>query len=453
MSTSLLFQKKEMKTLNCLLMLLGALLLSPTAAAEKVFVLPVEREIDMQAFYHLRSGLNRATENGADLVVLKLNTFGGALDAADSMRTALRRCPLPTVAFVDPNAASAGALIALSCDSVFMSPQASMGSATVVNGSGEPMPEKYQQYMRAIMRATAESHGRDAAGQWRRNPAIADSMVRPDCSISLTATQALSCGFSQGTAVSVHQVLEELDVSTPEIVTYKPSLTDEILGFLASAGVRAILITLILGAIYMEMHTPGLGFAAAVACVATVLFFLPMLVSGTLSAWVILCFIAGVILVALEVFVIPGFGVCGVAGGLAIIVSLAGAIMENDSITGFDLTGAFRALMIILAGGAMAVGIALWLTGKHGPKALRKHTELLTELRNDEGFIGVETDVARFVGHQAVTLTPLRPVGKIEIAHHPAPLSAISENAEYIDAGEKVKITRFENAQLYVVKS
>ena len=135
------------------------ILLATLAAQAKVFVVPIESEIDNRAARHFSLAQRQATEAGADILVVKLNTFGGALDAADSIRTALLRSPLPTVAFVDVNAASAGALIALACDSVYMAPAASMGSATVVNGAGEPMPEKYQSYMSTIMRATAEHHG------------------------------------------------------------------------------------------------------------------------------------------------------------------------------------------------------------------------------------------------------------------------------------------------------
>ncbi len=443
---------------NRLLILLVALisgaasLFSADGAGSTVFVLPLEREIDMQAFRHVRNGLREATDCGADMVVLRLNTFGGALDAADSIRAILRRCPVGTVAYVDPNAASAGALIALACDSVFMSPEASMGSATVVNGAGEPMPEKYQQYMRAMMRATAESHGKTAQGDSlvpRRNPEVADRMVRPDESISLTASQAVAEGYAEGIASNMESVLEQLHMQEARIVVYKPSLSDDILGFLSNAAVRALLVTLILGAIYMEMHTPGLGFAAAVSIVAAVLFFLPMFVTGALSAWVILCFILGVALVALEVFVIPGFGVCGVAGGIAIIASLCGAIMESDAVTGFDFTGMVNAFFTILAGAALAIVAAIWLTGKHGPKIIRRHTELMTELKNSEGFVGVDMSLGKYVNTEGVTHTDMRPAGKIIIGKEILP--AVSAG-EFIRKGSHVRVIRFENAQLIVEK-
>lgn len=451
-----------MKTIHQLLLLLLLSLISPlmsTAVESKptVFVVPIEREIDMQAFHHLRSGCREAANSGAGLLLVKLNTYGGALDAADSMRTVLLRSEIPTVAFVDHNAASAGALIALACDSVFMSPGSSMGAATVVNGSGEPMPEKYQSYMSSIMRATAEHHGRKEVlgtdsvmvSVWRRNPDTAAAMVNPGKALSFTAVQAVEAGYAEGIATSVEDVTELLGMENATIRTYEPATTDSILGFLANGAVQAILVTLILGGIFMEMHTPGLGFAAAVASVAAVLYFLPMLVTGSMPAWVIIAFIAGVVLVALEIFVIPGFGIAGVAGGVAIFASLVGALMANDPITGFDITGVFQSFMIVGAGLVLAIVLIIYLTSSKGPKCFRRHAELMTTLENSEGFVGVDMSVARFVGSLGKAVTDMRPAGKIIIGDHT--FDAVS-TGPFIPAGREVKAVKYENAQLYVVE-
>ncbi len=433
-----------------LLMLVAAL---PAAASSKVFVIPVQREIDMTAAREFLSGCRRATDMRADFVVVKLNTYGGALDAADSIRTAIMRLEIPTIAFVDNNAASAGALIALACDSVFMAPGASMGSATVVNGQGEPMPRKYQSYMINMMRATAEHHGRYSAGpdsgQWRRSPEIAAAMVEPDTSLSLTADAALSVHYAEGIAADLPAVLEQLDIQEPTIETYNPSFSDTLLGFLASAGVRAVLVMFILGGIYMEMHSPGLGVAAAVAIVAAVLYFLPMIVSATLPAWILITFIAGVVLIALEVFVIPGFGVTGICGMVAVAVALCGAAMSSDSITGFDMSSLGNALITLGIGSALAILAVLYLTSPRGPKFLRNHTRLTAELTDSDGFIGVDMTPARYVGQEATTVTILRPAGKIAVGS--TTFDAVS-TGEFIPAGRNVKIVKYENAQLYVAE-
>ncbi len=417
-----------------------------------VYVVPVETEIDNSAFRHFSKAIKEARDINAAAFIVKLNTFGGALDAADSIRTALLRLDMPTVAFVDINAASAGALIALACDSVYMAPAASMGSATVVNGAGEPMPAKYQSYMSTMMRATAEHHGKMMRGDsmvWRRDTAIAASMVNPDISVSLTATQAVDCGFADGIAPDLNAVIADLNMSGAPVVTYNSSFTDTLLGFLSNAAVRAILVMLILGGIYMEMHTPGLGFAAAVACIAAVLYFLPALIGGALPAWVLLCLIGGLVLIALEVFVIPGFGVCGIAGIIAVAVALVGVMLNTDAVTGFDMASVTRAIIIVGVGSIAALAIVLYLTSSHGPKCLRRHSELMTELKNSDGFIGVDMQPAKFVGQSARTVTVLRPAGKIEIGSEI--FDAVS-TGPFINPGKTVKVVKYENAQLYVAE-
>lgn len=442
-----------MKNFLLILFLLCVSFAAPAEVLPEVFVIPVETEIDQSAFRHFKQACKQAREHNAGLILLKMNTYGGALDAADSIRTALLRSEIPTVAYIDVNAASAGALIALACDSVYMAPAASMGSATVVNGAGEPMPEKYQSYMSTIMRATAEHHGRKQQGDslvWRRDPVIAANMVNPEISVSLTAGQALECGYADGIAPSIEAVLSDLGRADYPVAYYQSSLSDDILGFLANAAVRAVLVMLIIGGIYMEMHTPGLGVAAAVAAVAAVLYFLPIIVGGTVAAWVLLTFIAGIVLIALEVFVVPGFGVTGICGIVAIAVSLVGAMASTDAVTGFDLSSILQPVIVVGTGCVSALALVLYLTSSHGPEFFRRHSELMTELSVDQGFVGVDMSPARYVGQQAVAVTDMRPAGKIRIGDEV--FDAVS-TGPYIPSGKHLKVLRYENAQLYVAES
>ena len=440
-----------MKRILTGLLLIFGLSLFVRANQGPVFILPMEDEIDARAWQHTRRACSEAEEMGASLFVVRMNTYGGALDSADSIRSALMRLPIPTVAFIDHNAASAGALIALACDSVFMTPGSSMGAATVVNGSGEPMPDKYQAYLSSIMRSTAESHGKRHEGDslvWRRNPALAAAMVRGDSILSFSSSEAETAGFSDGTVTSLEAMLTQLNASDNTRHIYSPNLSDDILGFLSNAAVRAILVMLIIGGIYMEMHTPGLGFAAAVALVASCLYFLPMLASGTLPAWILITLIAGVVLIALELFVIPGFGICGMGGIVAVVVALCAAIVPPTG-SGHEFTLSLLGKPIAITGIGLAAAIALvaWLTSSHGPKCVRRHSELLLTQDVKKGYIGVDMQPARLVGQKARTLTVLRPAGKIMIDSEV--YDAVS-TGEYIEAGSHVRIVRYENAQLYV---
>lgn len=433
------------------------LLVTFAATARRVFVLTVDEEIDATAWRHTSRAIGEATADGAgiDLFVLKLNTYGGAVDMADSIRTALMRLDIPTAAYIDHNAASAGALIALACDTVIMAPHATMGAASVVNGNGEIMPPKFQSYWSSIMRATAMSHGKyipegDSTARWRRDPAIAADMVNPEKAISLTADEAVGCGMADGVADNLSGALDLLGISPEaEVIHYVPTTADRILGFLASAAVRAILITLILGGLYMEMHTPGLGFAAAVAIVAAILYFLPMIATGSMAAWVIILFIIGIVLLALEIFVVPGFGITGISGILCIIASLLGAIINADGLA-VDAQSIGRACGTVTAGILIAGALVWLLTSRFGPRRLRRAAELTREQKTADGYIGVDTAPAAIVGHTGVAVTDLRPSGKVEVD---GTTYDASSTGAFIEARSHVRVVRFEAAQIYVEKS
>lgn len=439
--------------------------ISSFAANIKVYVLRIDDEIGSTTWQYTRNALIEADKQNADMLLVHLNTYGGEVLHADSIRTALLHYSKPVVAFVDNNAASAGALIALACDSVFMRPDASMGAATVVNGvDGAAMPDKYQSYMRAMMRATAESHGKvmkeDSTMQWRRNPLVAEAMVDTRIEVpglidstnvlTFTPDEAIKWGFADGKAESIKDVLNQLNVKEYSIEQYQPKWETMLIGFLTNPAVQAILITLILGGLYFEMHSPGMGFPTVVACTAALLYFLPLCLGGVVSAWVVVLFAIGIVLMLLELFVIPGFGICGISGIAAMGVAIIAALIQSFSIpeTGVTMNAIGKAIGTFMAAILLTVGLAWYLTSRYGPKFVRRHTELMKSQLVEDGYIGVDTSMREYVGHEAEAATDMRPGGKIII--HNQEFDAVSERG-YIAEGTHVIVTRFENAQLYVV--
>lgn len=439
--------------------------ISSFAANIKVYVLRIDDEIGSTTWQYTRNALIEADKQNADMLLVHLNTYGGEVLHADSIRTALLHYSKPVVAFVDNNAASAGALIALACDSVFMRPDASMGAATVVNGvDGAAMPDKYQSYMRAMMRATAESHGKvmkeDSTMQWRRNPLVAEAMVDTRIEVpglidstkvlTFTPDEAIKWGFADGKAESIKDVLNQLNVKEYSIEQYQPKWETTLIGFLTNPAVQAILITLILGGLYFEMHSPGMGFPTVVACTAALLYFLPLCLGGVVSAWVVVLFAIGIVLMLLELFVIPGFGICGISGIAAMGVAIIAALIQSFSIpeTGVTMNAIGKAIGTFMAAILLTVGLAWYLTSRYGPKFVRRHTELMKSQLVEDGYIGVDTSMREYVGHEAEAATDMRPGGKIII--HNQEFDAVSERG-YIAEGTYVIVTRFENAQLYVV--
>lgn len=462
-----------MNVKNYILAIVMAMMSTVAWSAERktVAVIPVDTEIGSTSWRYLQKGLAMANSKQADVVVLHINTYGGTVEHADSMRTAILACKRPVVAFIDNNAASAGALISISCDSIYMCQGANIGAATVVGASGEAMPDKYQSYMRSIMRSTAQSHGKvrrlGADGQWHeqwlRNPLIAEAMVDartvvPEIGddstrvVTFTASEALRHGFCEGIEQSVEGVIEHrLGITNYDVVTFEPSFVDVLVGFFGSGAVQALLIMIIIGGIYFELQSPGIGFPSLAAVVAAVLYFSPLYIDGFAQNWEIIIFVLGVLLLLIEVFVVPGFGIAGISGIALILVSLFFALIQNVSPIDFGYStnhDVVWALITVIAGFLLGVAAVIYLSHKIGSKGFLRRSALLLEQRVDDGYIGVPCDMAAYVGTLAVAHTVLRPSGKVLMPDGRV-LDAVSTGA-FIDAGTQVKVVRFENSQLYV---
>ncbi|MBR5184569.1 MAG: nodulation protein NfeD, partial [Bacteroidales bacterium] len=370
------------------------------------YVIKLHMDIDKAALRTVVKGLAAAEEAGADYCIIDLNTYGGAVDAADSIRTAILKAPFPVISFVNIQAASAGALISIACDSIYMNTGSSIGAATVVNGSGEVMPDKYQSFMRAMMRSTAESQHRD--------PAIAQAMVSKDSVLSLTPSEAIKLGYCEGVAGSVDDVVKAVIAgSSPRIIYQTESILDKIINFLLSPVLQGILLMLIVGGIYIELQTPGIGFPLIASITAAVLYFAPLYLEGLVENWEIALFVFGLILMALEIFVIPGFGVAGISGIICMIAGLALAMVDNDLLVvegSLNLIPILRPLAIVFVSITMSLFTSIFLAAKlYGTKAFSR-IALKTDLTQDDGFVGVEThSLQHLVGLSGVVATDLKP--------------------------------------------
>lgn len=404
----------------------------------------------------------------ADYIIIHLNTYGGALNIADSIRTKILNSNIPVFVFIDNQAISAGALISIACDSIYMRAGGSIGAATVVSQSGEVVPDKYQSFMRSTMRATAESHGRDTviSGndtiiKWHRDPKIAEAMVDPQLKVdgvsdsgqvlTLTAEEALKVGYCEGLAENINGVIGLTGIQNYELKTYKPSTIEAIIVFLLNPIVRALLIILIVGGIYIEMQTPGIGFPLIAAITAALVFFAPSYLHGLAENWEIIVFIVGIVLIAMEIFVIPGFGVAGVSGIILVIVGLTMSLIDNiifeyEGLGAWDkvLKAFFLVIFSLFVSFIMSIILSKRLfTSKSLKLALN------TVQNKDEGYIGIDSHQKEMIGKEGLAFTILRPSGRVEIEGE---IYDAKAEIGYINKGEKVKVIRDEAGQLYVMK-
>ena len=434
-----------------LLFFIQSLFCSPLLySSPLIYKVDIKKEIGSTTWIYLQKALHEAQVLEAEQVLIHLNTFGGGVAEADSMRTAILYSPIPVSVFIDNDAASAGALISIACKKIYMRNGACIGAATVVNGEGEPLPDKFQSYMRGMMRATCEAHGKDSSGNWVRNPSIAQAMVLDSITgkvLTLTANEAVEQGFCDGTASSVDDVITHyMGYSDYELKSFEPSFWDNLKGFLSSPYLQAVLIMIIIGGIYFELQSPGIGVPLLAAGVAAVLYFAPLYIDGLALYWEIIIFAIGILLIILEIFVIPGFGIMGILGIVFLIGGLMLSLLNNTGFNFTFITGNEVLLsFLVVSLGILGAGVLmLYLSSKIGRKGIFNRLALNAD---QEGFQGTPDEPAKAVGMTGITLTDLRPSGKVEVEGEQ--YDAVSERV-FVEKGKKVKVLRYSIGQLYV---
>ena len=375
----------------------------------------LDQNIDPAARRLVTLGLEKAAAAEADYILLDMNTYGGAVDAADSIRNAILRCDRPVISFVNMQAASAGALISIACDSIYMKTGSSIGAATVVDQAGNVMPDKYQSFMRGMMRSTAQATGRD--------PKIAESMVDTANVLSLTPSEAIEVGFCEGVCEDEFEVARKVAGSDDFVIRNMEddiSWLDRLIQFLLNPLLQSIFMMMIIGGIFVEIRTPGIGLPLVTAIVGALLYFAPAYLGDLVSYWEILLFVVGLVLIGVEIFVLPGFGVCGILGIIAVVLSLAFAMVDNAELFHWDgslnLQPILRPIGIVIISASAAIFGSVLLVRKLFATRSFDHIALRQELKADEGFTGVASGLESFVGETVTVFTDLRPSGKVKTA-------------------------------------
>lgn len=324
--------------------------------------------------------------------------------------------------------------------------------------------------MRATIRSTAEAQGYDTVYtvsgdtevHWRRNPQIAEAMVDERIVVpglcdstkvlTLTAREALQWGYCEAIAESVDDIItSRLGYWQYKVEQFEPSFYDDLVGFLQNPVVQGILIMLIIGGIYFEIQTPGVGFPLAVSVIAAILYFAPLYLSGLAASWEILVFLLGIILLVLELLVIPGFGIAGILGLICFFGGLLLALLNNTDFDFFwvPVDSITRGSIVILGGLLGTVLLSLFLMKRIGRKGLFYRVALHAEQNIEDGYVAVSEHLTGMVGREGVAVTVMRPSGKVRIDGDD--YDAISYYNTYLDPSTPVKVVKVENMQLYVV--
>jgi membrane-bound serine protease (ClpP class) len=400
--------EKKLKRLIFLIYLLFGLSL---IAQEKVYYANIEGDIDLGLAPYIRRVVKEAETNFASAIIFRINTFGGRVDAATQIKDAILNSKIRTIAFVDKRAISAGALITLSCEKIVMVPGASMGASTVVDQTGQKQSEKYQSYMRSEMRATAEKNGRRtdiAQGMVDETIIIPDIKDDSTKLVTLTAEEALKYQMADTVLASIDQVKEFFNLQNADVITLDSNWAEDFVRFVNNPIISSLLIMLGLIGLYTEIKTPGWGLAGTVGIVSLAIFFGAGYILELASIIEILLFIIGVILIVLEIFVIPGFGIFGILGIIFMVGGLFLGLISDFHLIDWNIIS----LAIIQLGLTfLFTAIVVFFLLKFLPKTEIWNKLILNAQVASKSGYGAKAAFEHLVGIQGIAFTDLRPSG------------------------------------------
>jgi membrane-bound serine protease (ClpP class) len=409
------------------------------APAGAVYRVPVHGVIELGVAPFVERSIQEAQQAGAAAVILELETPGGRVDAAERIANAIEDSEIPVYAFINRHAYSAGALIALATDRIYMRPASVMGAATPVVGSGEKAPEKIVSAMRSQMRALAEARELD--------PRVAEAMVDEDIAIEgvveagklLTLTTEEAVGLNYAAEVEDWDaLLQELDLGAAPVRVMGVNWAERIVRFLSNPIVAPFLLSLGFLGLIAEIKSPGLGLAGLAGLLSLSLFFGSHMILGLAGIEDLILFGAGVVLIGVEIFIIPGFGLFGVLGGVGV---LAGVYLSL--LGGIPTTPDFAQAGAILSTSILIILLTSWALLRHLPQSsrlTRSGVFLVTKGTRSEGW----ASAARrpdLVGREGVALTDLRPSGTVLVGEER--VDAVSESA-WIEDGTMVRVVSSE---------
>lgn len=438
-----------------------------------VYLCKIDKMIAAPLWRSVKKSFDEADSLNADYMLIHMNTYGGQVDIADSIRTLILNYRIPVMVYIDNQAISAGALISMAADSIYMRPGGSIGAATVVDQTGQKMPDKYQSFMRGMMRATAEAHGKkpvvkdgDTTWVWHRDPEIAQAMVDPSIVIegivdtgqvlTLTTLEAIKYGFCEGEASTIDEALAHAGIEEYTLRELRLTSVDKAIMFLVHPVVSGILIMLIIGGLYFELQAPGIGLPLAASITAALLYFAPLYLEGMAENWHLVVFVIGIILVMVEIFALPGFGVTGVLGIIGIVTGLVFVMIDKIVFrfgpSGDGIKEVITAFSVVSLSMLTSFFLSLWLSRKlFSPNRLFGSLALETAQNRSDGYVSFDTEKQHsLIGKSGTAHTVLRPSGKILIGGDVYP--AVAETG-FITKGTAIVVRREEQGQLYVIEA
>jgi len=273
--------------------------------------------------------------------------------------------------------------------------------------------------------------------------------------LSLTPEEAVKVGYCEGIYETEVEVARAVTGNNSFVIkNMEDDMTwlDKLIQFLLNPLLRSIFMMMIIGGIFVEIRTPGIGLPLVTAIAGALLYFAPAYLGHLVSYWEILLFIVGLVLIGVEIFVIPGFGVCGISGIIAVVMSLAFAMVDNADLFHWDgslnLQPVIMPLGIVILSASAAIFGSVWLVRKLYPTRTFDHVALRQSLTAEEGFTGVVSGLENLVGEHVVVFTDMRPSGKVKTTDGRI-FEAVLKFGGYAEKGETLMVLSAEQGRLY----
>ena len=403
-----------------------------------VYIIQVEGIIDGGKAAFLNRAFNEAVANGATGIILEIDTPGGRIDSAVQMGKTILNSPVHTIAFVRGGAISAGVLLTISAQNVVMAPGSTIGAAEPRRGE-QRADEKTLSFWTKQLEGAAEVRGRDKQLVAAMSDAEIEipNVIEKGRVLTLTAEESLELGLADHIFSTRGEILQEYGFTGAKVVELKPGLAENIASLVTNPYVSPILLTIGFYGLLMEVYSAGWGVPGTMGLIALSLFFGGHLIAGFAGVEAIILFVLGVVLLAVEVFVTPGFGVAGVGGIAALIASILLASISMEQ--------AFISLAVVFIGTILLFVLTFRFVtaGKFWRKLV-----LGDKLDAQSGFSSANTSLTNYLGREGITITPLRPAGTIEFDDGDR-LDVVTEG-NFIGAQVLVKIVKVEGSRILV---
>ncbi|MGE7978778.1 NfeD family protein [Psychrobacillus sp. NPDC093200] len=422
----------------CLLLAAFAMVVpSFSADTQTVYKVPIYEEVEDGLYAFLKRSIKEAEEAEADAIIFDINTPGGFVDSAEKIVNLLDSTPIRKIAYINSQALSAGAYLALHTDEIYMSPNGSMGAAAVIDSAGNAADMKATSAWKAKMRNAAERTGKEpiyAQAMADESVDLPEYRAGEGQLLTLSAREAIEVGYSEGTVATFDELLTKSNLTGAKVVETKEAFVETLARIVTNPVVVPILLSLASLGLILELYSPGFGVPGTVGLLSLGLFFYGHLVAGLAGYETFVLLALGILLVIAEFF-IPG-GIIGILGLVAILFSI---ILAGGNLF-------YMSVAVLIAITVAIIGMVI-IVKFFGKKVRLLNKMILTDATTTEkGYVSNHNRLD-LVGKIAETMTPLRPSGTIRIENER--IDAVSDGS-FIGKDKQVVIIKVEGSRIVV---